>query len=343
MNHAFSDCTLTLNTTRICANNPVDFAISVSRMGFTYMRPNAVILVNKNEIFDSIAATPLIHSPINASLLYTDGNSLSRKTLIEIYRLSPMGYKGIHVILVGNISNNVVIELEQCGFKTYHITGINHYETACKIPYFRKDFKNIIIISGEDFSEGISAAYWSAHHGDPILYTQRSNISACTLNTIREMHDINIYIIGSTKTVSEAVENTLSQLPNVKSIERIDGQTPYDIAVNFSKYKDIKEDFGWDRNSREGHAFTFGTINNPMEIVSGSLFAHMGKHSPLLLIDRSMVPPVVEKYILSVKPMPPKDMPRPPFMHGFILGDNSFIPYYTQVMIENILTIDHEM
>lgn len=42
------------------------------------------------------------------------------------------------------------------------------------------------------------------------------------------------------------------------------------------------------------------------------LFAHMGKHTPLLLIGDNAVPPVVEKYIKSIKPIPPKDMPRPP-------------------------------
>lgn len=99
MNPYMDNCPLTLNTTRICADNPIDAAIKVSRIGFTNMKPNAVILVNKNEVFDAIAATPLIHFPINASLLYTDGNRISRETLDEINRLSPKGYNGIQVIL----------------------------------------------------------------------------------------------------------------------------------------------------------------------------------------------------------------------------------------------------
>jgi hypothetical protein len=36
-------------------------------------------------------------------------------------------------------------------------------------------------------------------------------------------------------------------------------------------------------------------------------------------------------------------MPRPPFMHGFILGNTTGISYDAQVMIENILSIDTEM
>ena len=343
MNYNSENCPLTLNTTRICSRNAIDTSIEVSKIGFTSMRPNIAILINENEVFDGIAATPIIHNPINASLLYTDGNSLSKETLNEIRRLSPKGYKGIHVILVGNISKYVSLELNKYGFKTQHIAGRNHYETACIIPSIRKESKNILIISGEDYSEGIIAGYWSAHHGDPILYVQKNKIPCCTLEAIKKMNGINIYVIGSTKTVSKDVENHLSSLDNVKNLERIDGETPYDIAVNFAKYKDPKTEFGWNRNYRDGHAFTFGNLNNPMEIIAGVLFAHMGKHTPPLLIRKDTVPSVVEKYIKSVKPMPPKDMPKPPFMHGFILGSTQNISYEAQISIEDILSIDHEM
>ena len=80
-----------------------------------------------------------------------------------------------------------------------------------------------------------------------------------------------------------------------------------------------------------------------MEIIAGVLFAHMGKHTPPLLIRKDTIPSVVEKYIESAKPMPPKDMPKPPFMHGFILGSTKNVSYEAQISIEDILSIDHEM
>ena len=54
MNYYFESCPFTLNTTRICTNDSIDTAIEVSRIGFTNMRPNA-------------------------SILYTDGNSLAKQ------------------------------------------------------------------------------------------------------------------------------------------------------------------------------------------------------------------------------------------------------------------------
>lgn len=343
MSYNIRECPLTLNTTRICGINPIDTAVEISQMGFSNMKPNAVILVNKNEVFDGIAASSLVHFPIDAPVLFTDGAMLSKKTLNEIQRLSPKGYKGVHVIMVGNISRYVALELNKLGLRTYYIVGRNHYETACKIPMVKTEFKNIIIMSGEDFSEGIMAAFWSAHHGDPILYVKKNSIPACTLETIKKMNNINVYIVGSTRSVSKAVEDLLTQLDNVNQLNRIDGENPYYIAVNFVKYKDPKSDFGWGRTYKEGHAFAFGTLNNPMAIISGVILAHMGKHSPLLLIEKNIVPQPVPSYLQSIKPIPPKNVPRPPFMHGFILGDTSQVAYNTQIEIEDIISTEHEM
>ncbi|WP_096635778.1 cell wall-binding repeat-containing protein [Clostridium cochlearium] len=343
MNHPIMACPTTLNTTRVCGIDSIDIANNVSFITFTTMRPNAIILVNKNEVFDGIVASSLVHFPIDAPILFTDGNILNRKTLWEILRLRPKGYKGIHVIIVGNISDNVVRELNTHGLRTARVAGENHYEIACKIPGIRKDFKNIILISGEDYSEGIMSSYWSAHHGDPILYVEKDTIPSCTLEAIKKMNEINVYIVGSTKTISKSVEKALLKLNNIKNLQRIDGENPYEIAVNFAKYKDPKTEFGWGRNYKEGHAFTFGTLEHPMSTIGGVPLAHMGKHTPLLLIEKDIVPSVVEEYIKSVKPIPPKDMPRPPFMHGFILGDVNNISYTTQVRIESNLSIDNMM
>jgi putative cell wall-binding protein len=333
----------TLNTTRICGKNSVDASIETSKIGFTHMKPNAVILVNRDEIFDGIAVAPLVHFPINASVLLTPGNMLYRETFEEIRRLSPKGYKGIQVFLVGDISRNIEMQINVMGYRTRHIYGRNHYETACQIPNFREDFKNVLLVSGEEFSEGLPAAYWSAHHGDPILFVKKDSVPDCTLETLRKLREINVYIIGSTKTISKAVEQSLSRLSNIKFLDRIEGADPYEISVNFAKYKSPDGEFGWGRNYRDGHAFTLGTLSNAEQIIPSIVFAHMGKHTPLLLIKENMVPGSVEKYIKEVKPEPPKDMPKPPFMHGYILGCTNQISYSAQLHLDSLLSIDHEM
>jgi putative cell wall-binding protein len=151
-------CPFTLNTTRICGRNSINHANEVSKVGFSHMKPNAIILINKNEVFDGIASSTLVHFPINAPILLTDPYNLPKETLNEIRRLSPKGHDGIQVLLVGNISTNISNQLKVAGFTSKLITGKDHYETACKIPAERKNFKNILIVSGEDYSEGIVSA-----------------------------------------------------------------------------------------------------------------------------------------------------------------------------------------
>lgn len=336
-------CPLTLNTTRICGRDAVDFSVEISKIGFSSMKPNAVILVNKNEIFDGIAAAPLVHFPINSPILLTDGYNLSSETMSEIQRLAPKGYNGIQVFIVGNILKNIEVQLQLAGFTYKTISGRNHYETSCKVPAERRDFKNILIMSGEDYSEGIVTSYWSAHHGDPILFVRKNDIPACTLDAIKNSKDISLYIVGSTKTVGTAVEEELSKLPNIKQLVRINGSSPAEISVNFTKYKSRDGEFGWGRNYRDGHAFSFGTLNNPMEITSSVILAHMGKHAPLLIINRDDIPLLTIDYLKEVKPLPPKDMPRPPFMHGFILGNTFDIAYETQLKIDDTISLEHEM
>lgn len=343
MDYKTINCPLTANTTRICGDNPVNVSIEISKTIFNHMRPNAIILVNKNEVFDGIAASPLVHFPINASILLTDRNIVSDETLMEIKRLKPKGYNGIQVFLVGNISKHIETQLNCLGLSTHYITGRNHYETACEALKVTPEFRNVIIISGEEYSEGIASSYYSAHEGNPILFVKKNEVPNCTLETLKKLHHVNVYIVGSTKTVSKAVEEILRHIKNIKQLKRIHGDTPYSIAVNFAMYRDEKTEFGWGRNYVEGHAFTFGTLSDPMNIIPGVAFAHMGKHTPLLLIKTTCIPQVVEKYIECVKPIPPKNMPRPPFMHGFILGNIKDITYDTQIKVENILSIDQHI
>lgn len=50
-----------------------------------------------------------------------------------------------------------------------------------------------------------------------------------------------------------------------------------------------------------------------------ALFAHLGKHIPLLLTETDNLPSVVRNYIINVNPH--KDIPdMPPYVHGYILG-----------------------
>ena len=99
--------------------------------------------------------------------------------------------------------------------------------------------------------------------------------------------------------------------------------------------------FGWGKTDRNGHAFTFISDENPFNGAAGSIFAHLGKHSPTLVIKKDELPEVTYQYIESVKPIP-KEEPAPPYMHGWIIGCDNDISYSTQIDIEKALSIDEK-
>lgn len=326
----------TLNTTRICEGDYFQNAIEISDIVYADKSPDSVILANGQLYQDAFAATPLIHFPRNAPILFSNMNYIDPATIAQILNLHPKGVNGVQVFIVGGISCGVEQQLTLHGLTTFRISGKNPYETAAKVAQYLGYPENIMIVSGEDYGEGLSATAWAAHMGEPILFATRNELSSYTRYAIQSTRNANVYIVGSTNTISSAVEQEIRNL-NVKFVGRISGSTPYEVAVNFAKYKSPDGKFGWGRTEREGHAFTFTSILNPFDSASGSLFAHLGKHTPILVVAKDELPDVTRNYIESVKPLPLPE-PYPPFMQGWLVGCDNVISTKTQLEIERTLS-----
>ncbi len=329
---------ITLNTTRICEGDIFQNAIKISNIVYADKSPGSIILANSYLWQDAFIATPLIHFPRNAPILFSHMNSMDQNTVTKIFKLKSKGVNGIQVFIVGGISYAVEQYIMAYGLKTFRISGSSFYETSAKIAEYLNYPKNIMIVSSEDYREGLSACAWAAHMGDVILFAKRSQLPSYTQNVIDATKDAHVFIIGSTNTVSAAVEQEIRRL-KVKFVDRISGSTPYEVAVNFAKYKSPVGDFGWNRTEKEGHAFTFTSILSPFDSVSGSLFAHLGKHTPILTVSRNRLPDVTRNYIKSVKPEQGPE-PHPPFMHGWVVGCENVLWSRTQFEIERALSID---
>jgi len=328
----------TLNTTRICGGDIYQNAIAISSVVYADKSPDSIILANGELYQDAFAATSLIHFPQNAPILFTHMNYLDSNTLFQIFRLRSKGVNGIQIFIVGGISYIIDQQLMMLGLKTKRISGANFFETAAKVAEYLNYPKNIMIVSGEDYREGLSACGWTAHMGDAILFTIKDKLPLYTRNVIEATKNPNIYIIGSTHTISDKVEEEIRKL-NINFVDRISGDTPYEIAVNFAKYQSPDGKFGWGKTDKNGHAFTFTTIRDPFDSVSGSLFAHLGKHTPILVVNRNKFPEGTREYIESVKPLPAPE-PHPPYMHGWIIGCEDTITSKVQIEIEKSLSID---
>ena len=328
----------TLNTTRICGGNIYQNAIDISNIVYADKFPNSVIIANGDLYQDSFVSTSLVHFPRNAPILFSSMNYIDPATVAQIFKLRPKGVNGVQVFIVGGVSFGVEQQLMMYGLKTFRISGTNFYETSAKVAQYLNYPENIMIVSGEDYMEGLAACAWAAHMGEPILFATRNELPSYTRNVIQRTKNANVYIVGNTNSISSAVEQEIRRL-NIKFVDRISGSTPYEVAVNFAKYKSPDGKFGWGRTEREGHAFTFTSILNPFDSVSGSLFAHLGKHTPILVTAQDRLPDVTRNYIESVKPIPAPE-PHPPFMHGWLVGCENAISTKAQLEVERALSID---
>jgi len=330
----------TLNTTRICGCNIYENAIKISNIAYADKSPGSIILVSGEIWQDAFTATSLVHFPQNAPILFTPTNYLDPNTLSQIFKLNPRGVNGIKIFLIGGISYFVEQQLHMLGLRTKRIGGINFYDTAAKVAEYLEYPQNIMIVSGEDYREGLCTCAYAAHSGDVVLFTEKHKLPWYTCRVIQTTKNPHVFIIGSMDTISEIVETEISNL-NVEFVDRISGDTPYEVAVNFAKYKSPDDHFGWGRNYKDGHAFTFTSIRIAHDSASSSVFGHLGKHAPILSVNKNKLPDVTRHYIESVQPIP-KPEPRPPFMHGWIIGCDNTISSKVQIEIEKELSIDED-
>jgi putative cell wall-binding protein len=337
----------TPNTTVFRGNNPFETGAAVANSVWNdpdepMKRPGAVMLARGDGLNypEALISSPLSHFPQNGPVLLTEPVRLNPITAQTLLRLRPTGKNlPAQVIVVGSLPAMIDYEVQQLGFTVCRINGGEPAATAALIWDILGPKCNIILVSGETFEEALPAGGWAAHMGDPILLTCRNNLPMATAEAIRRKQP-NVFILGSTKTIAAEVEEQVRYL-TCGLVERISGRDPFEIAVNFTKYNSPKGDFGWGIIEKQGWSFRFSRYDDWTSSLGGNPLSHMGKHSPLLLIQPETVPETVKKYIMSVNPVHPE--PKPPYMHGFIVGFNGSIACPVQFELDDLLETVREM
>jgi len=348
---------VTGSTVRIKGKDPFQTAIAISQIvypaTFDDDKPNAVILVRSDKKEDGIAATGLIHHPINGPILFIEKDSIPEITLEEIKRLDPQGVfidNNVKIYLVGDIGDSVREKLEKEELKYRYITGKNPFELGNSIDsYLAKvhgDHSDIVMVAPIDDPEyGIVQGSWNAHMGDSFLYVNKDSVPKETANSLRNRYGgAYIYILGHKDIVSEELKKELSKYGHVQSIPNMDDI--YKQSVGFAGYRDVGKNFGWWINKRnrdfgwgiaeEGHNFIFVNVNNWHNSVSASVLSHKGKHGPILLVKNDEIPEAVVNYLNTVKPLrtsPQEQL----FNHGWIIGDYDSISKSVESDISNLL------
>lgn len=112
--------------------------------------------------------------------------------------------------------------------------GIDRYETAIKISkdgWSQSD--NIILVSGENFPDAISAAPLAKKYNAPILITESKKLNSQILGEIQRLGAKDVYIVGGTGVISESIYQELKNI-NIQ-VNRISGQDRYETSVKVAE------------------------------------------------------------------------------------------------------------
>lgn len=337
------------NMVRINTNDPVKAAVYVSRTvwpaGTDNQRPNAVVLVPKEDWAVAMAAADLIHFPNNGPLLYLDADGIPDDTLAELKRLKPAGSpdnNGVQAIVVGKVSDDVLKELRGLDLKVDAIQGDDPARVASAIDaYYTRVSKeqpsSVIIASSEEADYAMPAVSWIAHMPEPVLYVSRQGIPQATADALAKRRKKAVmYVLGPKELIPEEV---LEQLKAFGRVERIAADSPIDLAIAFAKYYDPQTGFGW-RIRTPGHNFSFVREGDEELAVIQAPFAHLGKHAPLLWTSGSKVPPQLQAYLESVRPRYKETPVEGPFNAAWLTGAEETVMPSVQSALDALLEIE---
>lgn len=211
--------------TRIAGKNRYESAAQISREQFTNAKK--VIVVNSQKYADALSATTL--SDGRYSILYTEKDSLPTATRNEIQRLNP-----IEVYLLGgkqSISDGIENILKKYANKVTRIAGKDRYETSAKVAAMSNK-KNIVIASGENFSDPLYASSYAYSNNAKILLSSGKTLSRETRDyLLRNKSKIgNVTVVGGGKSISSSTVRYIQSVTG-KNVGRISGRNRYEGSV----------------------------------------------------------------------------------------------------------------
>ena len=206
-----------------------------------------LVLINGEALVDGLAAAPYAKQE-KAPILLTEKNALPSETkafmrkLIEDNKISDI--KGMTVTIIGGeavVSQSVVKELEEIGFKVKRISGDNREETslavADKLDITKNTSKKVFVVGANGEADAMSIAAAAANVNAPIVVSEsEKGLSTVGLNEVSEF--TNVEIVGGNGVVPKDTEEALAKLvTNKENVTRINGEDRFETnALVIKKY-----------------------------------------------------------------------------------------------------------
>jgi hypothetical protein len=367
----------TKTTQRLFGSNPFEEAVSVTQHIWPAAlpenapgennndpdRPWALTLITPDDPLTGITATPLIHFPDDAPILYVTKDGIPKVTENEIKRLGDTGisrYKNVDAFLVGDAANSKVEkQLKAMGLNYASVTAPNVPALAntvdklygsiqnpdTGVPDMGNGMTNVMVGSMQDYKYLLPATHWVSHMASGLLWVNRDSVPQATIAALKRRNgNANIYLFGGPNQISVKVAGQLSKYGNVVRVTNDDPvafnappkDNPIDTAITFAKMWDPNGMVGW-KITGPGHGFTLVDENDWQGAVASAPLSHLGFHAPLLMTDNSgKLPPELEAYYKAVAPTYMDTPGDGPYNMHYILGSWKQLTWPLQAHIDYI-------
>lgn len=236
---------------------------------------SVVVLASSMGFADGVSGVPLA-AALDGPLLLTAQSGLDPATATEVKRTLPAG--GTVYVLggVGAISETVVTSLTGRGFKVTRLWGATRFETAVAVAKTIPGATKVLLTSGLNFPDALSAGPAAAHAGGVVLLTSGPTMASATQAYLTQNPTVEVFAVGG---------DAFKAAPTTDSAHQLVGANRYETGTKVAS-----------KFFTNPAAITFASGQNFPDALSGGGFASL-IDSPILLLASSSVPTVVTSYL----------------------------------------------
>lgn len=228
------------NVRRIAGKDRYETAEKIGdEVRLTSNNKNEVILVDGTNFPDVITLSTLANQK-RVPILLTQPKDLNSVTnrLLGAWRIDKVTIGGEKTSVSKNVEDTVKAKTKAVD----RIGGATRYETAYKVAdqvrRLTNNEKDLILVDGTKFPDGITISSLAAKFKAPILLTKPDKLHPVTEVAVSQWRIENLLIGGGYNSVSKNIEDTI----RVKNKERVAGSDRYNTAVEISKrYTDSRQ------------------------------------------------------------------------------------------------------
>lgn len=228
------------NVRRIAGKDRYETAEKIGdEVRLTSNNKNEVILVDGTNFPDVITLSTLANQK-RVPILLTQPKALNSVTnrLLGAWRIDKVTIGGEKTSVSKNVEDTVKAKTKAVD----RIGGATRYETAYKVAdrvrRLTNNEKDLILVDGTKFPDGITISSLAAKFKAPILLTKPDKLHSVTEAAVSQWGIENLLIGGGYNSVSKNIEDTI----RIKNKERVAGSDRYNTAVEISKrYTDSRQ------------------------------------------------------------------------------------------------------